>query len=134
MSTIAAAADDAISTSNSASRCRKTWRPAAIGSSSSSKTDRAISSAMQPPLSKSARATSSVAAGQPLCSKSTLTVMASYDAIVLGAGGVGSAAMYHLARRGARVLRVDTHRPPHTHGSTHGHTRVIRQAYFEHAD
>ena len=54
--------------------------------------------------------------------------MASYDAIVLGAGGVGSAAMYQFARRGARVLGVDTYRPPHTRGSTHGHTRVIRQA------
>jgi monomeric sarcosine oxidase len=57
-----------------------------------------------------------------------------YDAIVLGAGGVGSAAMFHLARRGARVLGIDRFCPPHDRGSTHGHTRVIRQAYFEHAD
>jgi sarcosine oxidase len=58
--------------------------------------------------------------------------MADYDAIVLGAGGVGSAAMYHLTRRGVRVLGIDAHQPPHDYGSTHGHTRVIRQAYFEH--
>ncbi len=58
--------------------------------------------------------------------------MESYDAIVLGAGGVGSAAMYHLARRGARVLGIDSWRPPHGFGSSHGQTRVIRQAYFEH--
>jgi monomeric sarcosine oxidase len=57
-----------------------------------------------------------------------------YDAIVLGAGGVGSAAMYHLARRGKRVLGIDRFHTPHDRGSTHGHTRVIRQAYFEHSD
>jgi monomeric sarcosine oxidase len=60
--------------------------------------------------------------------------MSHYDAIVLGAGGVGSAAMLHLARRGARVLGIDRFHPPHDRGSSHGHTRVIRQAYFEHAD
>jgi sarcosine oxidase len=60
--------------------------------------------------------------------------MAIYDAIVLGAGGVGSAAMYHLARRGARVLGIDAHQPPHSYGSSHGQTRVIRQAYFEHSN
>jgi sarcosine oxidase len=57
-----------------------------------------------------------------------------YDAIVLGAGGVGSAAMWQLARRGLRVLGVDRFAPPHDRGSSHGHTRIIRQAYFEHAD
>src|SRR3989304_9706362 len=60
--------------------------------------------------------------------------MQSYDVIVLGAGGVGSSAMYHLARRGVRVLGIDCLRPPHSSGSSHGHTRVIRQAYFEHPD
>jgi sarcosine oxidase len=60
--------------------------------------------------------------------------MKQYDAIVLGAGGVGSAAMFHLAKRGAKVLGIDRFQPPHDRGSTHGHTRVIRQAYFEHAD
>ena len=60
--------------------------------------------------------------------------MQTYDVIVLGAGGVGSAAMYHLARRGVRVLGIDSFRPPHSYGSSHGQTRVIRQAYFEHPD
>lgn len=55
-----------------------------------------------------------------------------YDAIVLGVGGVGSAALYHLARRGVRVVGVDRFVPPHDQGSTHGQSRVIRQAYFEH--
>ncbi len=58
--------------------------------------------------------------------------MAGYDAIVLGVGGVGSAALYHLARRGARVLGIDRFQPGHDRGSSHGHTRLIRQAYFEH--
>ncbi|BBO32589.1 N-methyl-L-tryptophan oxidase [Lacipirellula parvula] len=57
-----------------------------------------------------------------------------YDVIVLGAGGVGSAAMWQLAARGLRVLGIDRFDPPHTHGSSHGRTRIIRQAYFEHAD
>ena len=57
-----------------------------------------------------------------------------YDAIVLGAGGVGSAAMWQLARRGLRVLGIDRFAPPHDRGSTHGQTRIIRQAYFEHPD
>ncbi len=60
--------------------------------------------------------------------------MSHYDAIVLGAGGVGSAAMLHLARQSARVLGIDRFHPPHDRGSSHGHTRVIRQAYFEHSD
>jgi monomeric sarcosine oxidase len=60
--------------------------------------------------------------------------MEAYDVIVLGAGGVGSAALYHLAHRGARVLGIDRYHPPHDRGSTHGTTRVIRQAYFEHPD
>lgn len=57
-----------------------------------------------------------------------------YDAIVLGAGGVGSAAMWQLAARGLRVLGIDRFDPPHDRGSSHGQTRIIRQAYFEHAD
>jgi sarcosine oxidase len=60
--------------------------------------------------------------------------MDSYDAIVLGAGGVGSAALFHLARRGARVLAIDRFAPGHDRGSSHGQTRLIRQAYYEHPD
>jgi monomeric sarcosine oxidase len=60
--------------------------------------------------------------------------MSTYDAIVLGAGGVGSAAAYHLARRGAKVLAIDQFPGGHDRGSSHGETRVIRQAYFEHPD
>ena len=60
--------------------------------------------------------------------------MPSYDAIILGTGGVGSAAAYHLARRGAKVLGLDRFPAGHDRGSSHGETRIIRQAYFEHPD
>jgi monomeric sarcosine oxidase len=60
--------------------------------------------------------------------------MQTYDVIVLGAGGVGSAALLELARRGVRTLGIDRFHPPHDRGSSHGQTRVIRQAYFEHPD
>jgi monomeric sarcosine oxidase len=60
--------------------------------------------------------------------------MERYDAIVLGAGGVGSAALLHLAKRGVRAIGIDRFSPPHDRGSTHGQSRVIRQAYFEHPD
>ncbi len=58
--------------------------------------------------------------------------MTSHDHIVLGLGGMGSAAAYHLAARGHRVLGLEKFSPPHDRGSSHGETRVVRQAYFEH--
>lgn len=58
--------------------------------------------------------------------------MANWDVIVLGLGGVGSAAAFHLASSPCRVLGIDQYDPPHDRGSSHGKTRVIRQAYFEH--
>jgi monomeric sarcosine oxidase len=60
--------------------------------------------------------------------------MPHYDVIVLGLGGVGSAALYHVAQRGRRVLGLDRFSGGHDRGSSHGETRIIRQAYFEHAD
>jgi sarcosine oxidase len=60
--------------------------------------------------------------------------MTTYDVIVLGTGGVGSAALFHLASRGVRVLGLDRFPPGHDRGSSHGQTRIIRQAYFEHSD
>src|SRR5438093_9458991 len=45
---------------------------------------------------------------------------------------MGSAAAYHLALSGRRVLGLDRFRPPHSFGSSHGLTRIIREAYFEH--
>jgi sarcosine oxidase len=55
----------------------------------------------------------------------------SHDVIVVGLGGMGSAAAYHLARRGQRVLGLERFTPAHDRGSSHGRSRVIRQAYFE---
>lgn len=55
----------------------------------------------------------------------------SYDAIVLGLGGFGSAALYHLARRGQRVLGLDAHARGHAEGSSHGRSRITRQVYQE---
>jgi sarcosine oxidase len=54
-----------------------------------------------------------------------------YDAIVIGVGGMGSAALYHLARRGARVLGLEQFALGHDRGSSHGVTRIIRLAYAE---
>ena len=57
-----------------------------------------------------------------------------YDVIVLGVGAMGSAACHHLASRGARVLGLEQFPLVHDRGSSHGETRIIRQAYFEHPD
>ena len=58
--------------------------------------------------------------------------MEKFDSIVIGLGAMGSAAAYHLARRGQRVLGLEQFHPGHDRGSSHGETRIIRQAYFEH--
>jgi sarcosine oxidase len=58
--------------------------------------------------------------------------MASYDVIVVGVGGMGSAVAAHCAARGQRVLALEQHTVGHDLGSSHGLTRIIRLAYFEH--
>ncbi len=55
-----------------------------------------------------------------------------YDLAVIGCGGIGSAVLYHAARQGARVIGLEQFAAAHDRGSSHGHTRIIRQAYFEH--
>jgi sarcosine oxidase len=55
----------------------------------------------------------------------------SFDVIIAGVGGMGSAAAYHLAARGLRVLALEQHDHGHGFGSSHGLTRIIRLAYFE---
>lgn len=60
--------------------------------------------------------------------------MRNYDCIVIGVGAVGSAALSQLAGRGARVLGLERFDVAHDRGSSHGHTRAIRLAYFEHPD
>jgi sarcosine oxidase len=54
-----------------------------------------------------------------------------FDAIVVGVGGMGSAALYHLARRGLSVLGLERFDVPNELGSSHGITRIIRLAYYE---
>jgi sarcosine oxidase len=55
-----------------------------------------------------------------------------HDVVVVGLGGMGSAAAAHLAARGQRVLGLEQFTPAHDRGSSHGDSRIIRQAYFEH--
>lgn len=59
-------------------------------------------------------------------------MMPEYDAIVIGVGGMGSAALYHLARRGWKVLGLEQFDIPHEMGSSHGHSRMIRYTLQEH--
>jgi sarcosine oxidase len=60
--------------------------------------------------------------------------MERFDVVVAGTGGMGAAATLHLARRGVRVLGLDRFPPAHDRGSSHGQTRLIRLAYYEHPD
>lgn len=54
-----------------------------------------------------------------------------YDVIVIGLGAMGAATLYQLAKRGVRVAGVDRYAPPHDQGSSHGDTRITRQAVGE---
>src|SRR3954454_10769406 len=60
-----------------------------------------------------------------------MPVRASYDVIVVGLGGMGSAAARHLAARGQRVLGLERFTPAHDRGSSHSGARIVRQAYLE---
>jgi sarcosine oxidase len=55
-----------------------------------------------------------------------------YDVAVVGLGAMGAAVAWRLAHRGASVIGFDRYHPPHTLGSTHGRSRIIREAYYEH--
>src|SRR5687768_10820017 len=57
-----------------------------------------------------------------------------YDVIVVGVGAMGSSACYQLANRGAKVLGLEQFDIPHARGSSHGQSRMIRMAYYEHPD
>jgi sarcosine oxidase len=54
-----------------------------------------------------------------------------FDVIVIGLGAMGSSTVYQLALRGQKVLGIDQFTPPHAFGSSHGKSRIIREAYFE---
>ena len=51
---------------------------------------------------------------------------------VIGLGAMGSAALFHLARRGKRVIGIEQFQPGHDRGSSHGESRAIRLGYSEH--
>ena len=55
-----------------------------------------------------------------------------HDVLVVGLGAMGSATLHALAERGVDVVGVDALDPPHSLGSTHGRSRIIREAYYEH--
>src|SRR5271154_6484580 len=59
---------------------------------------------------------------------------AKFDVIVIGTGGMGSAACFHLAKQGAHVLGLEQFQIAHDRGSSHGESRIVRRAYFEHPD
>jgi sarcosine oxidase len=61
----------------------------------------------------------------------TFAMSTSFDVIVAGVGAMGSLTVCELASRGQRVLGLDKFAPPHVMGSSHGHSRIIREAYFE---
>src|SRR5215470_7481976 len=59
--------------------------------------------------------------------------MQTFDLIILGAGAMGSAAAYHLAKTGQRVLLLEQFEIDHQKGSSYGFSRITRYAY-EHTD
>jgi sarcosine oxidase len=61
-----------------------------------------------------------------------MSVDAHHDVVVVGVGGMGSATVHHLARRGVDVLGLERYGIPHDRGSSHGNSRIIRLAYHEH--
>lgn len=58
--------------------------------------------------------------------------MSGFDVAVIGLGAMGSAALFHLTRRGAKAIGIEQFRPGHDRGSSHGESRAIRLGYFEH--
>jgi sarcosine oxidase len=58
-------------------------------------------------------------------------VEGAFDVIVVGLGAMGSATVYHLSKRHTKVLGLEAFIPGHDKGSSHGESRIIRQAYFE---
>lgn len=54
-----------------------------------------------------------------------------FDVLIIGLGAHGSSAAYHLSKAGLKVCGIDRFHPPHSFGSSHGQSRIIRQAYHE---
>ena len=60
--------------------------------------------------------------------------MSKYDVAVIGLGGIGSAVLAHCARRGMRAIGFEQFEPLHDRGASSGRSRMIRKAYYEHAN
>ncbi len=73
-----------------------------------------------------------IASGESAAAPASRQRSAPYDVAVVGLGAMGSATLWQFAKRGVRAVGIDRFAPPHLHGSTHGHTRIIREAYYEH--
>lgn len=54
-----------------------------------------------------------------------------FDILVLGLGAAGSSALYHLSKTNKKIAGIDQFIPPHANGSSHGQSRITRQAYHE---
>lgn len=54
------------------------------------------------------------------------------DVAIVGLGAMGSAALFHLARRGLKVVGIERFEEGHERGSSHGESRAFRLGYFEH--
>jgi len=57
-----------------------------------------------------------------------------FEIAVVGLGAMGSAALYQLGLRGAKAVGLDRFAPPHSSGSSHGESRITRQAVGEGRD
>ena len=55
-----------------------------------------------------------------------------HDVVIAGLGAMGSAVAHAVTARGLTATGIDRYAPPHTHGSSHGRSRLIREAIFEH--
>ena len=55
--------------------------------------------------------------------------METFEVAVVGMGALGSAAAYHLARRGARVVAFEQYELGHVRGASHDTSRIVRTSY-----
>src|SRR5438445_7755163 len=94
----------------------------------------AFPSAIEPMSFSEARVIATERAASARPTEHTRRVPRTYEVIVIGLGAHGSAAAYHLAKRGLRVLGIEQFVRGHTLGSSGGLSRITRLSYYEHPD